>query len=185
MQMPQLSRFHLSEVESSPPPPRNSRRASQNSKSQVVFVESTQNQSLHEDLGARNRHIMKSMQIVPDHFEPQSNPHHLYSQPDEELHTQYEGETNPPGRHRDAFGQPRRMRESSSSYRFASSSSSQQQRSYRNSQRVSRTSAKSRKSGGSVERAEWKQQSVSYYSSMGVSYQIDEEIYEDIKRYYG
>ena len=37
-------------------------------------------------------------------------------------------------------------------------------------------------SGGSVE---WRQQNVGYYSEMDVSYQIDQEIYEDIKRFYG
>ena len=81
----------------------------------MVLIESTQNQSIREEVGSRNRRIMKSMQIGPAQQPEQHFFQHIYSQPDEEVHTQYE-EDSPPHqgyRNRDTFGlHRRRMKES-------------------------------------------------------------------------
>jgi hypothetical protein len=117
---------------------------SKNSKSQMVNLEdTTQNQSLHfQDSHTEDRNTMRS---VPNrsrgrrHHPNMDQIHYSQCIGDPFVHRGYGGAF-----HQDAFGMAprRRMKESSSSNRFASSNSSQS-RQCRNSQRLSKNSKKS------------------------------------------
>jgi hypothetical protein len=118
----------------------------------VCHEETTQNQSLHfNDSHADERNTMKSMPLRNPYSTQRdrfvNNQRVRYSECDEEIFSQNDYEYRKPFNH-DAFGlvtpANKRMKESSSSYRFGSSNSSQSKQ-YKNSQRYSKKSGSSRR----------------------------------------